>query len=214
MSKPGRFLSRWSRLKLAPVAETGAEAEQQVPAATVPPTAAAAVEGGSPAGVDQVAEPAALPDIASLALDSDFTAFLKDEVSEGLRRQALKKLFNDPHFNVMDGLDIYIDDYSVSTPIPPELLAKLRSAAEWLADRDEKDDGGAAAESTSQQVAQTPDEQSAGDALLPEAGTTEPAPTEPAPTEPSQPCPAAAGGEASPVGVDAAPIDHAASAGR
>ncbi len=208
MSTPGRFLSRWSRLKLAPVAENRAEAEQQVPAATVPPAAAAAVEGGSPAGVDQVAEPAALPDIASLALDSDFTAFLKDEVSEGLRRQALKKLFNDPHFNVMDGLDIYIDDYSVSTPIPPELLAKLRSAAEWLADRDEKED--AAAESTSQQVAQTPDEPSAGDALLPEAGATEPAPT-----EPSQLCPAAAGDEASPAGgVEAAPIDHAASAGR
>ncbi|PKO79782.1 MAG: DUF3306 domain-containing protein [Betaproteobacteria bacterium HGW-Betaproteobacteria-13] len=208
MSTPGRFLSRWSRLKLAPVAETRAEAEQQAPAATVPPAAAAAVEGGSPAGVDQVAEPAALPDIASLALDSDFTAFLKDEVSEGLRRQALKKLFNDPHFNVMDGLDIYIDDYSVSTPIPPELLAKLRSAAEWLADRDEKED--AAAESTSQQVAQTPDEASAGDALLPEAGAAEPAPS-----APSQPCPAIAGGEASPAGgVEAAPIEQSASSGR
>ncbi|AWI76094.1 hypothetical protein CEW83_13410 [Parazoarcus communis] len=209
MSTPGRFLSRWSRLKLAPVAETGVEVEQQIPAVAVPPAAAAAVEGGAPAGVDQVAEPAALPDIASLALDSDFTAFLKDEVSEGLRRQALKKLFNDPHFNVMDGLDIYIDDYSVSTPIPPELLAKLRSAAEWLADRDEKEGADAAVESTSQQVAQTPDEPSAGDALLPEAGATEPALT-----EPSQPCPAAAGGEASPAGgVEAAPIDRAASAG-
>jgi hypothetical protein len=32
----------------------------------------------------------------------------------------------------MDGLDIYIDDYSQPDPIPPEILAKLRHAREWL----------------------------------------------------------------------------------
>ena len=34
----------------------------------------------------------------------------------------------------MDGLDIYIDDYSRPDPIPPEILAKLQHAREWLAD--------------------------------------------------------------------------------
>ena len=35
---------------------------------------------------------------------------------------ALKKLFSDPHFNVMDGLDTYIDDYGKPDPIPPSML--------------------------------------------------------------------------------------------
>jgi hypothetical protein len=139
MSAPGRFLSRWSRLKLAPVEAEPEKPAEPAPVSDVLPSAAATAEGKASAEIDQTAAPTALPDVASLALDSDFTAFLKDEVSERLRRQALKKLFNDPHFNVMDGLDIYIDDYSVSTPIPPELLAKLRSAAEWLAGSEEKD---------------------------------------------------------------------------
>ena len=33
-------------------------------------------------------------------------------VDESLKRQALRKLFADPRFNVMDGLDVYIDDYT------------------------------------------------------------------------------------------------------
>ncbi len=78
----------------------------------------------------------ALPAVEDLSLASDFSAFLQEEVGEALRRQALKKLFADPHFNRMDGLDIYIDDYSVPDPIPPEVMEKLQHAAEWLAGRE------------------------------------------------------------------------------
>ena len=49
-----------------------------------------------------------------------------------MRRAALKKLFSDPHFNVMDGLDVYIDDYSKTEPIPPAMLAGLRQAQKIL----------------------------------------------------------------------------------
>jgi hypothetical protein len=45
-----------------------------------------------------------------------------------VKNAAMKKLFADPHFNVMDGLDVYIDDYSKSDPIPPEMLKQLTSA--------------------------------------------------------------------------------------
>lgn len=90
-----RFLERWSRLKKA--AETASTAD----------------------GID----PQKL--LAELGPDSDFTVFLKEEVSEAVRRQAMKTLFADPHFNVMDGLDIYIDDYSISDPIPDEMMATL-----------------------------------------------------------------------------------------
>lgn len=128
MSSPGRFLSRWSRLKQAqPDAAAGIAPAAAIPAPQPP------VDDRTPDTPD-----AALPDTATLTLDSDFTAFLKDEVGDALRCQALKKLFTDPHFNVMDGLDIYIGDYSVSEPIPPEMLAKLRSASEWLAGREQE----------------------------------------------------------------------------
>jgi hypothetical protein len=40
----------------------------------------------------------------------------------------LKKLFRDPRFNVMDGLDVYIDDYSIADPLEPELARKLAHA--------------------------------------------------------------------------------------
>jgi hypothetical protein len=68
--------------------------------------------------------------LKNLGPDSDFGVFLREEVSETIRRQAMKKLFADPHFNVMDRLDIYIDDYSISDPIPPEMLAGLRQMQE------------------------------------------------------------------------------------
>ena len=37
----------------------------------------------------------------------------------------MKKLFSDPHFNVMDGLDTYIDDYGKPDPIPPSMLRQM-----------------------------------------------------------------------------------------
>ena len=133
------FLSRWSRRKLAAVAQAEAAAQpagappaplrthaaDPLPLAPATPDAAADAAGGAEAQV---------PPVESLSLSSDFTAFLKEEVSEALRRKALQKLFSDPHFNRMDGLDIYIDDYSQPDPIPPEILAKLQHAREWLMD--------------------------------------------------------------------------------
>ena len=50
----------------------------------------------------------------------------------------MKTLFADPHFNVMDGLDIYIDDYSLSEPIPEAMLATLNQARGLLFDAPEE----------------------------------------------------------------------------
>lgn len=139
----GGFLSRWSRRKLAAAAQVGAASpgadESSAPlrsdAADPLAVAPAAPDGADQTGaLPDAAADAGLPPVESLSLSSDFTAFLKEEVSEALRRKALQKLFSDPHFNRMDGLDIYIDDYSQPDPIPPEILAKLQHAREWLAD--------------------------------------------------------------------------------
>jgi hypothetical protein len=94
----GRFFERWSRLKKAADKLSTAEIED------------------------------AESLLANLTADGDFGQFLRQEVSEEIRRKALKTLFADPQFNVMDGLDTYIDDYSISEPIPPEMLATLNQA--------------------------------------------------------------------------------------
>ena len=124
----GFTLKRWSRRKL----EMAREARPATPA---PPRAPDHERDGSlpiaasppVAGPGPTTEPV-LPPVESLTLDSDFTVFLKPKVDESLKRQALKKLFADPHFNVMDGLDVYIDDYTKSDPIPPDVLERLMKA--------------------------------------------------------------------------------------
>jgi hypothetical protein len=41
----------------------------------------------------------------------------------------MKKLFSDPHFNVMDGLDSYIADYGKPDPIPLSMLRLMNQSA-------------------------------------------------------------------------------------
>lgn len=72
--------------------------------------------------------PPTLEDAALLTADSDFRPFVARGVDENIRRTALKKLFADPHFNVMDGLDVYMEDYNKFEPIPAAMLAMLEHA--------------------------------------------------------------------------------------
>jgi len=103
-------LARWSRRKLeSAAAKPPSPVAPALPAQ--PPSAAAA--------------PIELPPVESLTFDSDFTAFLRPGVDPTVKSAALKQLFSDPRFNVMDGLDVYIDDYSKADPIPPDMLAEL-----------------------------------------------------------------------------------------
>jgi len=113
-----KFLSRWLRLK------------RQAAAASAPADGAA-----------QRPEPAELPAVDSLGFDSDFTCFLQAKVDEQLKQAALKKLFHSPHFNAMDGLDVYIDDYNKFEPLPPEALRELNHAKNLLyGDEDRSDE--------------------------------------------------------------------------
>jgi uncharacterized protein DUF3306 len=113
-------LRRWSARKLA-AAQEAADTQPAIAAPATPTTAA-------PEEPDAMPGPAPLPPVESLTFDSDFTAFLKADVDESLKRAALKKLLHDPRFNVMDGLDTYIDDYSKPDPIEPELVKQLMQA--------------------------------------------------------------------------------------
>ena len=118
----GFSLKRWSHRKIEATREA-ATAETPAPAPSV--SGPVATPG---AAMVPAAEPA-LPPVESLTSESDFAAFMRPKVDEGLRRQALKKLFADPHFNVMDGLDVYIDDYTKPDPLPLASIRKMAQAA-------------------------------------------------------------------------------------
>ena len=130
MADEPSFLHRWSRRKHEAARAVQAPPETAAPASpAIAPAAAHAVAPATaapaPAPAPAPAEPAPLPPIESLTLESDFTPFLTGKVEETVKRAAMRKLFSDPHFNVMDGLDIYIDDYTKPDPMPEGFLDKL-----------------------------------------------------------------------------------------
>ncbi|GAA0793621.1 DUF3306 domain-containing protein [Cupriavidus gilardii] len=123
------FLSRWSRRKAA-VREGKAVAAEPAPPPAAPVAVPAKTDAPAGAVVPEAEAPPAptLADVAMLKPGDSVARFVAQGVDETVKRAALKTLFADPHFNVMDGLDIYIDDYSKPDPIPPDVLRRLRQS--------------------------------------------------------------------------------------
>ena len=119
------FLGRWSRRKAGKEAEKDIQLDKKVEAfkeATEKPSSALPTEMSS----EEAPPPATLEDVAKIdRFDPDFSAFMKPNVDPAVQQAALKKMFTDPHFNIMDGLDIYIDDYSKPDPLPPGMLERM-----------------------------------------------------------------------------------------
>ncbi len=129
MAVDENFLARWSRRK------QDSRREEKAPER---PAAAPAPAGTPAAAPSRAAAAPELPSIDSLkGLASEYRDFLDPAVDESLRRSALKKLFHDPHFNVMDGLDVYIDDYSKPDPVPESMLKELLARHRTFTDRPE-----------------------------------------------------------------------------
>jgi len=126
------FLGRWSRRK-AEVRE-GKVVQEPAPEPAAPqpaaPAEALAPAPAAPPAAEPVAAdpPPTLEDVKSLTPSSDFRRFIAADVTPQVKNAAMKKLFADPHFNVMDGMDVYIDDYSKPDPIPAAMLKQLASA--------------------------------------------------------------------------------------
>ena len=158
----GGFFARWSRRKSeqrqgieAPgpprAVPLAADAAPQ-PAAGLdqkgepaqPPVVVGTVNAGTPAP-DALPPPPTLADAEALAPGQEVSRFLAPNVDPGVKNAALKKLFTDPHYNVMDGLDTYIDDYNKPDPIPPEMLRQLVQS-KFLGLFDDEDKQAAAAE--------------------------------------------------------------------
>ena len=151
--KADGFLGRWARRKND--ALQGKTLQEPVPVVLPVPLPVAATPGSSVAleagqessPADAATEPVrqlSLDDAKLLTKDSDFKPFMASNVGPDVRNAAMKKLFADPHFNVMDGLDIYIDDYSISDPIPESMLRQMTSAKflKLFDDEEEEDEGG------------------------------------------------------------------------
>jgi len=130
------FLGRWSRRKQDVREGRPLEEKRQVATEPVAPAAAVPADAVVPAGtlpqatpaVEAAVPPPTLDDVQALHPQSDFKRFVATDVDPQVRNAAMKKLFADPHFNVMDGLDIYIDDYSKPDPLPLSMLRKMASA--------------------------------------------------------------------------------------
>ena len=146
------FLARWSRRKLqshdaallqpSGQTATASPSSSVARAATPAPDALdpAAARAGEPAPPPQTppVEPAqiqptaptpTLDELEALDHSADLRRFVATGVDEGVRRAALRKIFQAPQFNVMDGLDTYIDDYNVASPVPAAMLERLRQSA-------------------------------------------------------------------------------------
>lgn len=156
MSEDG-FLSRWARRKAgakaarpAPLAPQAQPAPPAAVAGGLPPTAAepgpviagaaspaqadagaadaSAAEAKAPQAAPESPPAPTLEDVAGLLPGDEISRFVARGVDEDVKRAALKKLFTDPHYNIMDGLDIYIDDYSKPDPIPLAMLRQMNQS--------------------------------------------------------------------------------------
>jgi hypothetical protein len=156
MSEEG-FFRRWARLKSSGP-EAPAEAVAPAPAAPlpaqVPPTALAQPEPAPQAPLPT------LEDAARLTPDADFSAFVARGVDKSVQRLALKKLFADPHFRIIDGLDTYMHDYNKAAPLAPAMLASLKHAPDVLSrllgDQQDGQQDGTEAEAHEHQDEQAP----------------------------------------------------------
>jgi Protein of unknown function (DUF3306) len=125
------FLRRWSERKARVRAREKVPASSEPPVSEVPPPAQANTPAQSLTDAD-------MPPIDTLDEKSDYKGFLSPEVSENLRRLALRKLFHLPAFNVRDGLDDYDEDFRTFEPLGNIVTAHERHQLELKQQEDQE----------------------------------------------------------------------------
>lgn len=143
MANADHFFSRWSRRKTAAV--QGRPVEELPTPPTLPEPAAKptpVVTPEAPAAEELAPPTLTLEDAQALTPESDFKPFIARNVTPEVKNAAMKKLFSDPHYNVMDRLDIYIDDYSQPDPLPVSMLRQMASAKFLKLFEDEEEPAG------------------------------------------------------------------------
>ena len=134
-----RFASRWSRRKLQGSSDDIGDQRSEQEATSQ--AAESELELQAQRRERQLAELNALkdedmPDLDSLDGHSDFSPFMSSKVSAGLRKLALRKLFQGESYNVRDGLDEYDDDYTSFEKLDPTTItADMRHRMEVEAEK-------------------------------------------------------------------------------
>jgi hypothetical protein len=137
------FLARWGRRKAqARAGELPPDPPVPLPVLSAQPVQPLADQPAAP----PKAPPLTLADVAQLTHESDYSRFVAGGVDESVKRAAMKKLFSDPHFNLMDGLDTYIDDYGKPDPIPLAMLRQMNQSSMLGLFEDEDEEEAASAD--------------------------------------------------------------------
>ena len=172
---PGRsaeknFLSRWSRRKSGAAAldETAvAGAIGEPPGGNLERSTALPAVPGDDAGETKILADEDMPPIESLTEHSDFSGFLSPGVSEGLRKLALRKLFNSATFNIRDGLDDYDDDFRNFAALGDLITCDMKHQIELAEERKRRAaEAEAEAHSESAETEQAADDETQADSDL------------------------------------------------
>ncbi|HYD45868.1 MAG TPA: DUF3306 domain-containing protein [Phenylobacterium sp.] len=107
---------------------TGSGGAGVPPGVSVPSPGHPGVPPAAPSTPPADEPPPTLEEAARLAPGADVSRFVRRGVDASVQRTALKRLFADPHFNIMDGLDVYIDDYGKPDPIPEAMLRQMNQS--------------------------------------------------------------------------------------
>ncbi|HMA98296.1 MAG TPA: DUF3306 domain-containing protein [Wenzhouxiangella sp.] len=152
MTEDEGFLQRWSRRKQASVHEdeaADADADESESESSGSQHETVKDDTAQPADADlglqdesevaaQEPEPPGdedMPPLESIDQGGSVTPFMSPRVSEGLRRAALRRLFSQPKYNVVDMLDDYAEDYSKPVALGDIVTSDMRYRAEQAAKR-------------------------------------------------------------------------------
>ena len=125
------FLGRWSRRKAETLHEQAMEVETDAPEEQ-------ALQVSEEQAVEEIAPPPSdedMPPLETLNEDSDYSGFLSPNVSEELRKRALRKLFSSTVFNQVDGLDDYDEDFTSFEPLGDLITSDMKHRMEMEAKR-------------------------------------------------------------------------------
>ncbi|MGY6518717.1 MAG: DUF3306 domain-containing protein [Lysobacteraceae bacterium] len=141
-----RLLRRRAGEEPAPAQEPAGATEAAVDAgameadapATAPeaPASTTRIDARTGKPIDELVD-ADLPPIDSLGPDDDFSAFMGRRISPSLRRQAMRRLFANPRYNVVCLCAEYAEDYTNFTPlgdiVPHDMARQIAVNAERAA---------------------------------------------------------------------------------
>jgi len=145
------FLSRWSRRKQENPEALVDEKSPELEATDTEQDTALKPEGNDTAATsspDQSNTPTEndappkpltdedMPDLETMDQHSDYSGFMSPQVSDRLRKLALRKMFRGDDFNVRDGLDDYDGDYTKFEPLGNIVTSDMKHMIEVEARRE------------------------------------------------------------------------------